>query len=100
MEVSMDNHTFCRLYYNETMKTVKQVTTAAARKECWPWHFHGDHREWHGPRDLETGKQFYWHGSACCAWMAKAHGWEAWLETCPAYHKLMELKKEMKKGGD
>ena len=86
----MDNHTFCRLYYNKIAELVKTVTTPAQRKECWPWHFHGDHREWHGPR--LDGHQFYWHGSACCAWMAKAHGWEAWLEK---YHpELVEYTPE------
>jgi hypothetical protein len=74
MEVIMADHTFCRLMLRQVMPWVNRVTTPEVRKATWPWHFHRDHHEWHGPGG------FYWHGSACCKYMARYEGWCAWLK--------------------
>ena len=87
----MDNHGFCRLMLAQVMPWVNKVTTPAVRKTTWAWHFNRDHHEWHGPKDPETGRQFYWHGSCCCKYMARYEGWSRWLEQYhPETYKAME----------
>lgn len=67
-------HTFCRLMLAQVMPWANKVTTPAVRKATWAWKFSRDHHEWHGPDG------YYWHGSSCCKYMARYHGWCAWLE--------------------
>lgn len=70
-----NDHTFCRLMLRETMEDVRKVTTAAERKTAWGYKYSGQEMvEFHGP------DEFYWHGRGCCVYLARAKGWEAWLE--------------------
>ena len=69
-----DEHAFCRHLLRETMSDVRKHTTAAERKASWGYRYdYGDDVEFHGPGD------YYWHGSGCCVWIARAYGWSAWL---------------------
>jgi len=70
--MEMADHTFCRLMLRDTMKEVRSRVPKAEIKTSWAWHRHGD-VEFHGPGN------FYWHGQGCCAWIAKAEGWQAYL---------------------
>ena len=71
------SHVFCRLLLKETMTEVRKHTTAEQRKKAWTYKYDAfrDHCEFHGPDG------FYWHGTACCLWEARANGWQTWLES-------------------
>ena len=72
-----DEHAFCRIMLRNVMQTVRERTTPAQRKAAWAWRYVDSHDniEFHGPGD------FYWHGRGCCKWIARANGWQAWLDT-------------------
>ena len=79
----MDPHAFCRALLRSVMKDVRKHVPAAIRKEAWAWR---------SGRDAEfqiPSKQFYWHGSACCLWLAKYEGWTAYLEMI-GVHRLAD----------
>ena len=81
----MADHTFCRMMLAQVIPWVNKVTTPEVRKGTWAWRFTRDHHEWHGP------DKFYWHGSACCKYMARYEGWSRWLEEWhPDTYKAME----------
>ena len=72
----MSEHDFCR----GLLKVVRSDLTREQKQKLrgtWGYVFEGfnDHGEWHGPDG------FYWHGSACCVYAARAHGIQAWLES-------------------
>jgi hypothetical protein len=75
--VSMSNHDFCRLL----LKTTRDDLTSEQRKRLvgswsymYRWGSAASSGEWHGPDG------YYWHGSACCAYEARTHGINAWLQ--------------------
>lgn len=66
---------FDRALLREAHKEVKQrFPQINLRKDAWVWRFMRQHWEFHGPDN------FYWHGSACSAYEARAKGWSAWLD--------------------
>jgi hypothetical protein len=79
-------HLFCRTFLALTMDDVRRHTTPTQRKKTWGYKFDwgrgiDNHLEWHGPDD------FYWHGSGCCLWEARAKGWDAWMtKNVPEYN--------------
>lgn len=83
-----DKHDFCRVMWKQVKPYYDMVTTPAERKTAWAYGYdygHGDHREWHGPGG------FYWHGTACCNFMARYEGVCRWLEEKhPNIYKQME----------
>ena len=73
----MDNHDFCRLL----LKVTRSELTAEQKrrlKGAWSymyrWSGAAESGEYHIPAD-----NFYWHGSACCAYHARQQGISAWL---------------------
>lgn len=69
-----ENHGFCRQHLAIVMKDVREHTTVEQRKAAWAYSYGiGDSVEFHGPDD------FYWYGSGCCKWHARAEGWQAWM---------------------
>lgn len=70
----MDNHEFCRLLLKVTRRDLTPKQREAI-KGSWSYMLSDGHGEWHGPDD------FYWHGSADCAYDARAKGISAWLDS-------------------
>ena len=76
------SHAFCRSLLKETMKEVCQHTTPEQRKAAWAWKDGVALVEFHGP------DKFYWFGSGCCLYHAKAQGWYAWMQSIrPGSHR-------------
>ena len=73
----MTDHSFCRAL----LKTVRNDLTAEQRKRLtgsWSYFYKGqDQGEFHVTRGDED---FYWFGSAHCAYDARQKGISAWLE--------------------
>lgn len=70
-----DQHDFCRML----LKMARRDLTTDQRREIrgsWSYMLSDNHGEWHGPGG------FYWHGSADCAYDARAKGINAWVERC------------------
>lgn len=69
----MSDHTFCRVL----LKVTRADLTAEQRKRlvgAWSYNYTGQRDgEFHVPKD-----DFYWHGSACCAYHARTQGINAW----------------------
>jgi len=67
-------HNFCRIFLAQVMEDVKKKLDKETIKKA-SWHhstlFHGEGEFW-----LDD---FYWHGHACCRWMAKAEGFAKYL---------------------
>ncbi len=68
-------HAFCRNLLKLAMVDVRLVTSVAERKDAWVYGYEFDKFEFHGPGG------FYWHGSACCKWDARAEGWYAYMRS-------------------
>lgn len=68
-----ENHGFCRRLLTIVMEDVREHTTVEQRKAAWAYNYHDGNVEFHGPED------FYWYGSGCCNWHARAEGWQAWM---------------------
>ncbi len=76
-----DDHDYCRLLLKET----RRALTSEQRhrlKGAWSYMY----RNWGAATDGEfhvrsdkTNAKFYWYGSACCAYDARAQGISAWL---------------------
>ena len=81
----MDNHGFCRAL----LRTVRnELTTEQKRrlKGSWSYFYKGhDQGEFQVPSE-----EFYWHGSAHCAFDARQQGISAWLST-----NYPEIEKEL-----
>lgn len=75
----MSEHTFCRIHMGVVRQIVNKLVDVKIRKQAWAYNHGRDSVEFQIP-----GVDFYWHGSGCCLWEAKARGWEAYLEQ---YHK-------------
>ncbi len=74
----MSDHTFCRLYLKETRASLtneQRRQLVGGWSYVYRWSGVVDSGEFHVPRD-----SFYWHGSACCAYSARAAGIHAWLQ--------------------
>ena len=70
----MSDHAFCRAYLKTTRN---ELTAEQARRLKGAWSYMYDLQgEYQVPAD-----DFYWHGSAHCAYDARAQGIAAWLET-------------------
>lgn len=71
----MDDHAFCRAL----LRTTRQDLTAAQRKALkgsWSYFYTGEGKgEFHVP-----STDFYWYGSAHCAYDARQAGISAWIE--------------------
>jgi len=91
----MDNHDFCRAL----LRTTRQDLTAEQKrhlKGAWSYFYNGeDQGEYHVPAD-----DFYWFGSAHCAYDARQQGINAWLaahyeenEDAPYYTKRKDATK-------
>lgn len=73
------DHDFCRALLRETMISVKEHTTAEQRKGAWAYKYRDSQSAEFQITEGEL-KGFYWNGRACCAWHARAQGWNAWME--------------------
>ncbi len=70
----MDNHGFCRML----LKATRADLTSEQRKRlvgAWSYTYERRMGEFHVPKD-----DFYWYGSADCAYHARHQGIIAWLE--------------------
>lgn len=71
----MNAHAFCRILLRGVMEDVRPLTTVQERRAAWPYVYDDNgHAEFHGPSG------FYWHGTACCKWAARANGWSDWID--------------------
>lgn len=74
----MSDHTFCRLLLKErrhTLTSEQRKRLVGGWSYLYRWQGAVDSGEYHVPKD-----NFYWHGSACCAYYARSQGIFAWLE--------------------
>ena len=68
-----DSHGFCR----HLLRATRTELSGEQRKRlvgAWSYKYRGRSGEFHVPSD-----EYYWHGSACCAYHARAEGIHAWL---------------------
>ena len=69
-----DEHGFCRAHLTAVRADVINQKAQTSLRNAWV-HDAGNQWEFHGPN------RFYYHGiRACCAWEAKALGWQRWLD--------------------
>ncbi len=69
----MSDHNFCRLL----LKTTRTSLTSEQQKRligAWSYTYDDNSGEFHVPKD-----DFYWYGSAHCAYEARVNGINAWL---------------------
>ena len=72
-------HDICRELLKQTMKDVRKNIPKAIIKESWAYKYNDRTVEFHINRCEAAPKGFYWYGTGCCLWSAKASGWSDYL---------------------
>jgi len=87
----MPDHTMCRSLLSVIMKEVYAKVPYELVMEAWAYNYNDGHCEFQIPSE-----NLYWYGSACCAWIAKYHGWTEYLNRDPerakAYYELKSTR--------
>lgn len=78
----MREHSFCRVYLRKCMANVRaQNITEDTIKSSWGYKYIDSPQvEFHINKCLQVPDGFFWHGRGCCRWIARADGWNAFLE--------------------
>lgn len=79
----MAEHDYCRTYLKEVMQAiVRKHASPETIKAAWGYLYSGGRTaEFQINKCPEVPDGFHWHGRACCLWMAKALGWEAFFKS-------------------
>lgn len=93
-KMSTEAHTFCRLHLKVVMEDVRERMLPETIRTAWAYRYSfGGSVDFHIGECPEVPEGYNWHGAGCCAWIAKAYGWSAFLE------QLDEKAKEEKEKG-
>ena len=79
--MSVEEHSFCRAYLKEVMTEVRKHVNQAIIKNAWGYKYEGERNiEFHINKCEELPNGYFWCGSGCCVWQAKANGWSHFLK--------------------